>query len=201
MNFYQILNSQTRSVTFAAFLIAVSAGISGFLALLRDGLLAGTFGVWSETNSYFAAFRINDFFYNLFIVGGLVVAFLPLFAEYQSKGKGKAWEMTNYVLNFFLFLLLLTALFIFIFAPQLAKIIAPGFSIEEKAQTANLVRVMILSPIFFGLSSVFSGVLQYFNRFFIYSLAPILYNLGIIFGILFFFSTFWYFFEFLRGGI
>jgi len=186
MNFHQILNSQTKSVTFAAFLIGVSAGISGILGLFRDGLLAGYFGVWSETNSYFAAFRINDFFYNLFIVGGLVIVFLPLFAEYQSKEREKVWEMTNYVLHFFLFLLILTSLFIFIFSPQLVKIVTPGFSLEEKAQTALLIRIMVLSPIFFGLSAIFSGILQYFNRFLIYSIAPVLYNLGIIFGILVF---------------
>lgn len=186
MNFHQLFNSQTKSVTFAAFIIAISSGISGILALLRDGLLAGYFGVWGEANSYFAAFRINDFFYNLFIIGGLAVVFLPLFAEYHSKKKEKIWEMTNYVLNFFIFLLILAALFIFIFAPQLVKFVTPGFSLEEKAQTANLIRIMILSPILFGISAIFSGILQYFNRFFIYSLAPVLYNLGIIFGILFF---------------
>jgi len=185
MNFNRIFNSQTKTITFAAFLIAISSAISGILGLVRDGLLAGYFGVWAETNSYFAAFRINDFFYNLFIVGGLVVAFLPLFSEYYSKEKERAWEMVNYVLNTFLVLLVLTSSFIFIFAPQLVKVITPGFSSQEKILTGNLVRVMILSPVFFGLSAVFSGILQYFNRFLIYSLAPILYNLGIIFGILF----------------
>ncbi|MCH8741656.1 murein biosynthesis integral membrane protein MurJ [Patescibacteria group bacterium] len=185
MTFHNIFNSQTKSITFAAFLIAISSGISGVLGLIRDGLLAGRFGVWSETNSYFAAFRVNDFFYNLFIIGGFAVVFLPLFAEYYSKEREKTWEMVSHVLNFFLFLLILASLFIFIFAPQLVKIITPGFSFEEKNQTAFLIRIMILSPILFGLSAIFSGILHYFNRFFIYSLAPVLYNLGIIFGILF----------------
>jgi len=185
VTFQNIFSFETKSVTFAAFLIAISSGISGVLGLVRDGLLAGRFGVWAETNSYFAAFRVNDFFYNLLIIGGFAVVFLPLFAEYYSKEKEKTWEMVSHVLNFFLFLLILTSLFIFIFAPQLVKIITPGFSFEEKTQTALLIRIMILSPILFGLSAIFSGILHYFNRFFIYSLAPILYNLGIIFGILF----------------
>ncbi|MFC1630064.1 murein biosynthesis integral membrane protein MurJ [Patescibacteria group bacterium] len=185
MDLNRIFNSQTKSVTFAAFLIAISSGVSGFLGLIRDGLLAGHFGVWGETNSYFAAFRVNDFFYSLFIVGGLAVVFLPIFAEYHSRNKEKIWEMTNYVLNFFLFFLVLASLFIFIFAPQLVKIVTPGFSLEEKELTASLIRIMVLSPILFGLSSIFSGILHYYNRFFVYSLAPVLYNLGIIFGILF----------------
>jgi len=184
MNFNRILNSQTKTVTFAAILLGISSGISSILGLVRDGLLAGYFGAWGETNPYFAAFTINDFFYNLLIVGGLVVAFLPLFSEYYSKDKEKAWEMTNYILNTFLFLLIIASLFIFAFSPQLVKIVAPGFAPDQRALTANLIRVMILSPIFFGLSSIFSGILQYFNRFLVYSIIPIIYNLGIIFGIL-----------------
>jgi putative peptidoglycan lipid II flippase len=185
MNFNRIFNSQTKTITFAALLLGLSSAISGFLGLVRDGLLAGHFGVWKETNSYFAAFRINDFFYNLFVIGGLVVAFLPLFSDYYSKEKEKAWEMVNYVLNFFLISLILASFFIFIFSPFLVKLITPGFSAQERSLTVNLIRIMILSPIFFGLSAILAGILQYFNRFLIYSLAPILYNLGIISGIVF----------------
>lgn len=184
MGLNNIYNSQTKTITFAAFLLAASKIVSSLLGLARDGLLAGYFGVWAETNPYLVAFRINDFFYNLFIVGGLAVAFLPLFSEYYSRNKEEAWKMVNYVLNAFSFLLILASLLIFIFAPLLIKIVAPGFSPEYKALAALLVRIMILSPILFGLSSIFAGVLQYFNRFLIYALAPILYNLGIVFGIL-----------------
>ena len=61
----------------------------------------------------------------------------------------------------------------------------PGFSENNLTLTIQLTRIMFLSPVLFGLSSVFSGILHYFNRFLAYSLAPIFYNLGIIFGILF----------------
>jgi putative peptidoglycan lipid II flippase len=54
--------------------------------------------------------------------------------------------------------------------------VAPGFSAANKETTVTLVRIMFLSPILFGLSNIFSGILQYFNRFLVYSIAPILYN-------------------------
>ncbi|MDO8639792.1 MAG: murein biosynthesis integral membrane protein MurJ, partial [bacterium] len=79
---------------------------------------------------------------------------------------------------------------LFIFAPFLVEIIVPGFSPEAKKTTAILTRIMFLSPILFGLSSIFSGVLHYFNRFLIYSIAPIFYNIGIIIGIVFFLPSF-----------
>ena len=45
---------------------------------------------------------------------------------------------------------------------------------------------MFLSPIFLGISGIFGGILNSFKRFLIYSLAPIFYNVGIIFGVVFF---------------
>lgn len=180
-----LFNSRTKTVTFAAILLAISALSSGILSLVGDGLLSGHFGgVWGETNIYFAAFKIPDLVYNLLIVGGLTISFLPIFSEYYQKDEKKAWEMTNYALNVFLFFLILISLILFAFAPQLIRFVTPGFSSAEKEKTILLTRLMFLSPIFFGLSSIFSSILQYFDRFLIYSLCPILYNLGIIFGIL-----------------
>jgi putative peptidoglycan lipid II flippase len=180
-----IFNSQTKSLTSAATLVGISALISRFLGLFRDRLLAGRFGAGTELDIYFSAFRIPDFVYGILITGGIVGTFLPLFSEFLQKNKEEAWKFTNNVLNCFLICLLVICFILFLFTPQILNLIVPGFSLEEKAITTNLTRIMFLSPIFFGLSNIFSGVLHYFNRFLTYSLAPILYNLGIIFGILF----------------
>ncbi len=178
-----ILNSQTKTIKGATFILALSALISAILGLFRDRLLAGYFGAGPETGIYFAAFRIPDLIYRILILGGILVAFLPIFAEYFSESKEKAWEMTNYVLNVFLFLLVAGAIVLFIFTPWLIKFIIPGLDIEYKNTAINLTRLLFFSPILFGLSNIFSGILHYFNRFLVYSLAPIFYNLGIILGI------------------
>ena len=203
--FNHIFNSRSKTITFAAFLLALSALISRILGLIRDRLLAGHFGAGQELDIYFAAFRIPDFIYGILIVGGITAAFLPVFSEhFQSsssppaksagrdrvKKENKEWsqqalEFVNNVLNCFFILLVLICGISAIFTPLIIKFIVPGFSPENTALTIKLTRIMFLSPIFFGLSSIFSGVLHYFNRFFAYALAPILYNLGIIFGILF----------------
>ncbi len=181
---HRLFNSQTKSITFAALLLGVSALASRLFGLLRIGLIAGHFGRGEQADIYFAAFRIPDFVYNILIAGGVIIAFLPLFSEYYSKNKEKAWQFTNYTLNTFLFLLVLLSLIFFIFTPQLLKFITPGFSARAQSTAIALTRLMFLSPILFGVGSIFSGILHYFNRFLVYSLAPILYNLGIIFGIL-----------------
>lgn len=181
----KIFNFQTKTITEAAVILAVSSLISRILGLFRDRLLASTFGASSNLDVYFAAFRIPDFIYNILIAGGIVVALLPLFSEYFLRDKKEAWDFVNNVLNVFLFFLVLVSLGGVIFAPILLKIITPGFSPQQLSLVVLLTRILFLSPIFLGLSSIFSGILQHFNRFLVYSLAPIFYNLGIILGIIF----------------
>jgi putative peptidoglycan lipid II flippase len=185
MNFNRFFNSQTKTVTFAAVLLAGSVLVSRLLGLIRDRLLAGKFGAGEELDIYFAAFRIPDFVYGILIMGGIAAVFLPVFSEYFQKDEKKAWEFTNNLLNCFLILLILICALLAIFTPFIINLVAPGFSLGNKEITISLTRIMFLSPVLFGLSSIFSGILHYFNRFLVYSLAPILYNLGIIFGILF----------------
>ncbi|TFG35467.1 MAG: murein biosynthesis integral membrane protein MurJ [Parcubacteria group bacterium] len=186
----RFFNFQTKSITSAAFLVGISTIASGVLGLVRDRLLAGRFGAGEELDVYFAAFRIPDFVYGILITGGIAAVFLPVFSEYFKKSEKEAWEFTNNLLNCFLVLLFALCVVLALFAPLIINLVAPGFSFENKEITVNLVRIMFLSPILFGLSNIFSGILQYFNRFLVYSIAPILYNLGIIVGILFFVPVF-----------
>jgi len=181
----KFLNSSTNSIGGATGILAISSIISGLLGLLTDRLLASHFGAGLETSIFFAAFKIPDLVYNVLISGGILVAFLPIFTEYFSEDKDKAWQMTNYVLNIFSFLLISISFVLFILAPYLMKFITPGFTEEGKSIAVLLTRLLLIQPIFLGLSNIFSGILQYFNRFLIYGLAPIFYNLGIISGILF----------------
>jgi putative peptidoglycan lipid II flippase len=74
---------------------------------------------------------------------------------------------------------------LFIFAPQLVNIFVHGFSAEGRTLTTQLTRIMLFSTLFFTLSNVASSILNSFRRFLAFSAAAVMYNLGIIFGILF----------------
>ena len=180
------INHQAKNITWASIILAVSSMASRGLGVVRNWLLASHFGASSSLDAYFAAFKIPDFIYQILILGGITVAFLPLFSEYYSKDRDSAWEFVSNALGIFFILLIGLGLVAFAFSPLLVKLVAPGFTSEQAQKTVLLTRIMLLSPVFFGLSSFFSGILQYFNRFLVYSLTPIFYNLGIIFGILFF---------------
>ena len=181
----RLFKSQTKTLTFAAILLGASALVSRLLGLIRDRLLAGTFGAGQQLDIYFAAFRIPDFVYGILITGGIAAVFLPIFSEYFKKEEEEAWRFSSNLFNCFLIFLVVLCGILAVITPWLIDLIAPGFSLESKNLAVNLTRIMFFSPVFFGLASVFSGVLHYFNRFLIYSLTPVIYNLGIIFGILF----------------
>lgn len=181
----RVFNNQTQTITASAYIVAISSLVSAILGLVRDGLLSWRLGGGEQLDIYLAAFRIPNFAFGLLVSGGIIAAFLPVLSEYFTRGEKNAWHFTNIVLNAFLFLLVFVCALLFIFTPWLIKFVVPGFNPENQAQTVTLTRIMFLSPIFFGLSNIFSGILQYFRRFLVYALSPIFYNLGIIFGILF----------------
>lgn len=188
--FKKILNRRSTLISSAAITAAFSL-LSRILGVIRDRILASHFGAGDILDAYYAAFRIPDFIFNLLILGALSVAFIPVFTEYLSKGKEKeAFKMVNSLVNITLVFLLVVCGLLFIFIPYLMFLIAPGFNEAKNEITANLTRIMLLSPIFFGLSNIFSGILNSFKRFFVYSLAPVMYNLGIIFGAMFLVSFF-----------
>jgi putative peptidoglycan lipid II flippase len=181
----RFLNHRSKTVVSAAFILAITALLSRILGLLRDRLLAGKFGAGDSLDIYFSAFSLPDLIYTILIMGAISSAFIPIFAHYFKKDEKDAWQLTGGLFNWVVIILIFFAGIFIIFAPQVVSIIAPGFSGAKKEMTVVLTRIMFLSPILLGMSSILSGVLQYFHRFFIYSLAPIIYNLGIIFGIVF----------------
>lgn len=188
----KILNGQSRSIISAAAILAFASMASRFLGLIRDRMLAGRFGAGDSLDIYYAAFRIPDTVFNLLVFGALSAGFVPVFVHYwqrDSKGRqiiaDEGWHFANSILNLLFLGLLAVAGLFFVFAPFLVKLITPGFGGEKLALTIDLTRIMFLSPLFLGASAVFGGILQSLKRFFIFSISPIFYNLGIIFGILF----------------
>jgi len=172
-------------VTGAAVILTIAVLLSRVLGLLRDRLLAGSFGASINLDVYFAAFRIPDLVYSVIFAGGVIVSLLPLFSELYSKDKEKSWDTINNILSLFTLAYIVSSILFFIFTPQIISSMVSGFDEASIQTTIALTRLIFVSVFFFGLSSIFSTILNYFNRFVSYSLAPIIYNLGIIFGIVF----------------
>lgn len=179
------------SIASASLILAASALISRLLGLFRDRLLAGRFGTGALVDAYQISFLLPDFIYNIFIIGALSASFIPVFLELYAKGKREAWDLTSRLLNVLTIFIIVILSICFLFTPQLVNIlgkITVMTGTQYDAANLNLIvrltRLMLLSPLLLSVSSLVTSVLQSLKHFLAPAISPLLYNLGIIFGIL-----------------
>ena len=180
---FKWLSGKSKTITSAAAIVASFSILSRFVGFIRDRILAGSFGASDTLDVYFAAFRIPDLLFQLIVVGGLSASFIPLFTKYYQKKKSqKAWELTSKILNLLTIGFAIVLIVAIIFIEPLSALVAPGFDPEKQAMLANMARIMFAAQFILSISMVYGSVLQGAKHFFLYSLAPIFYNVGIILG-------------------
>jgi putative peptidoglycan lipid II flippase len=178
------------SIRKAAAILAVFTLLSRLVGLFRDRIFASTFGAGDVLDSYYVAFRIPDLVFNLLILGTLSVAFIPVFTEYFIKDKEEANKIANTVLSVTFVFMTLLCVILFFLVPEITKLTAPGFEGRKFDDTVALTRLFLISPVIFTLSNVFSSILNSLKRFILVSIAPIIYNVGIIIGAVFFYPRY-----------
>lgn len=164
----------------AAFVLALGTFTAQLLGLLRDRLLAQSFGAGPELDLYYAAFRVPDLIY-ISLGSLLAVTVLVPFVLREKDPR----PLLDAVFTSYVFLVGGAALVVWVFMPSLAAMIAPGFSPDQLVRLVSLSRVLLLSPVILGLSPLLASILQTRNKFGAYAFAPAFYNLGIILGIVF----------------
>ena len=179
-----MIHRELKGVHQAALLLAFSAAGSVALGLLRDRLLAGRFGAGALLDTYFAAFRVPDIVYTLALFVVANTALIPVLLAADTRGSAAAKQYVDSICTLFLLFVAGLAGLAFLFMPVLAPLIAPGFDVARAAELIRFSRILLLSPLLLGLSSLVSAIVQSRRRFFVYAASPLFYNLGIIIGIL-----------------
>ena len=160
--------------------------LSRVLGLWRVALLGSAFGASDELDAFNAALRVTDTLYILVAGGALGSAFIPTFTGYLARGEhSSAWTIASAVVNLVLVVTVAASIVTAFAAPWLvATVLAPGFSAPVQALTVRLLRWMLASTVIFGLSGLWMGILNANDHFLLPALAPSLYNLGIIGGVI-----------------
>ena len=169
----------------AAFWLALFSGFSLLLGFIRDRILAHYFGAGVELDIYYAAFKIPDL---LFVTVASLVsisALVPLFARKETEGEKHLRDAADSLFTVFSFLIVISCVLAWFLVPYLVPFAFKGMSLAAQSQTIFLSRILLLSPLLLGFSNFFGSIVQYEKRFVLYSLSPLLYNLGIIAGLLF----------------
>lgn len=171
----------------AALILGASSLASRIVGLVRERVFTTTFGAGDTFDAFVAAFRIPDLVFNLIVIGALSAAFIPLFTEkliHTEAGGKRAFAFANSILNAMVVAVAVLMVLFVLLADVVVPVITPGFSGEKLELTILLSRVMALQPVLLAVSFVFSGVLNSYKRFAAYAAAPVLYNVGIIIGVL-----------------
>lgn len=181
-----ILSQKNTSILSAAAIIGLSFLGSAVLGLIRNRLLASHFfgGQEAILDIYFASFVIPDTLFQLLIVGAISASFIPLYQESEQKSQEDSNYLANSVLSVVFLTITLASVLIWIFALPISQGLT-HFSPDKLIIMVNLIRIMSLAQILFSVSAVLTGILQAQQRFLMPAIAPILYNLGTISGVLF----------------
>ena len=174
----------------AAFLLGLFAILSQVLALFRDRLLAHLFGASQTLDIYYAAFRIPDFLFVGIASFMSAIIIIPLLTKRAGESDARAQKFLNDIFTVFFTLLVGVSVGLFFAVPWLSHVLFPGFDVAQNAELVTMTRLLLLSPILLGLSNLLGSVTQMLRKFFAFALAPLLYNIGIIVGAIFFYPIF-----------
>ncbi len=189
--------NQKLTVQHAATLLAGSMLLSSALGLFRERLLnaaympnlqAGTHGYPVGIDAYTVAFTIPDFMFVILVSGALSVTFIPVFNQRLGTGNKKsAWELSSSMINFMAVATLIASILIIIFAEPLVRyVVGPGLDESGRNLAISMMRVIAVNPFLFAVATVIASMQQAVGRFTFYALAPTIYNIGIIIGVVWF---------------
>ncbi len=168
-------------------MVMVAFGLAKVISLGQTFIIARVFGVGTEWDTYITANRIPELIFTLIAGGALAQAFLPIFSSHLAQGdRERAWELASHVVNFIFTVTLTVSALAFFAAPWLiGTVVAPGFDAAAQTQTVELMRILLLSTLIFSVSGIVMGILQSHNHFLLPAVAPIMFDLGLLLGILF----------------
>lgn len=176
------LSSSVRGLHQAAYLLAALTLVSQVLALLRDRLFAHAFGAGQTLDMYYAAFRIPDLIFAL--IASLVSAYV-LIPRISGAKKEETQRLLSHTTSFLIIAGGGVSLILALGMPYLLTVLFPQFVPTALfADFVFLSQMLLIQPIMLGLSGILTSVTQVHRRFVLFALSPVLYNLGIIFGVL-----------------
>lgn len=176
-------SSVNRRIAQSAGIVMASVLASRLLGFLREWTVAHQVGSNALTDAYYAAFTLPDFLNYLVAGGSLSLTFIPVFAKYAAENREEeGWHVFSTVISVMGLVLVGLVVMAEILAPQLVALLAPGFDPAEKARVVFLTRLMLPAQICFYLGSILSAVQYAKGQFVVPSMAPVIYNLGIILG-------------------
>jgi putative peptidoglycan lipid II flippase len=187
MNDIEPTPSANRQIARAAGTIMLAFALSNLIGLVRQILISSAFGTDRAIDAFYAASTYPNLIFSLVAGGALASAFIPTFTGLLAKnGRASAWKLASSICNLVLLVLAVLSVISAFLAPQIIRyVLAPDFPPDQQALAASLLRILLLSPAIFGVSGLLMGILNAHQHFLLPALAPSMYWIGMIFGLVF----------------
>ncbi|MCY4061831.1 MAG: murein biosynthesis integral membrane protein MurJ [Chloroflexi bacterium] len=178
---------RNRRIARSTLTVMIAFAAAKLISLVQTLIIARAFGVGSELDAYVAANRIPELIVILISGGALTHAFIPIFSGFLAQGDlDAAWKLSSNLITTIFMLALVISAAVFLLAPWLvSNVVAPGFDPATARNTVDMMRILLLSTIIFAVSGIFSGILNSHQHFLLPALAPIMFDIGILAGVLF----------------
>jgi putative peptidoglycan lipid II flippase len=165
-------------------ILMVAFATAKAISLAQTFIIASVFGVGDQWDAFVTANRIPEQIVLLIGGGALSYAFIPIFSSFLAReDRFSAWQLASSVINTVFLVTFGLSVIGYALAPWLVRhVVAPGFSADKVAQSVKLMRILLISTLIFSISGIFQGILHSHNHFLLPALAPILFDLGILFG-------------------
>ena len=164
----------THKMGIAALIMAGSVFLSRLMGLVRDKVVSWQFGAGAESDVYFAAFVVPDFLNYLLAGGYISITLIPLLSKRFEEDEADGWRFFSAVFWWAaLGIAALTAV-AWLFAPELARIVGPGFSPEKQARLAHFLRIILPAQVFFLPGACVSALLYIRKQFLAPALTPLI---------------------------
>lgn len=173
--------SQPIRMRTAAAVVAGSVLLSRVLGLARDALLAGLIGRNEDSDLYFQAFLIPDLLNYLLAGAYLTITLVPILSRHlaNADAEGASRAFTS-VFRFVAVAIVSLTFIMWLLAGPLVDLVFP--EVSDADRLVSMTRLVLPAQVFLVLGALLMAVQYTHKRFVIPSLAPLVYNLGIIAG-------------------
>jgi len=162
-------------------MFSAATGLSRIAGLVREVVAASYFGVTAQMSAFTIAFQVPNLVRSLFADAAIQAAFVPIFTEQLEQGNRREAFRLASSLIFLVGLILgaLTALFILL-APVVMPLFVPDRYMDVEDLTVSLSRLLFPIILLLGTTGMVVGILNSFDRFGAFAIAPFFWNVVII---------------------
>ncbi len=179
---------RARHLLRSSVLVILFLGLGKVTGLIRLQLVARAFGTSADYDAFTAANQLPEVFFVLIAGGSLAAAFIPVYSEYLTQeSRQKAMALGNTILTMVILLLGIVSAVGALIAPWLTRIVlVPEFTPELQQLTSDIMRIILIQTTIFGISGVFSSMLNAHQHFALPALAPLALDIGYVVGLFLF---------------